>query len=169
MGAEHLRDDQWPGVLAMKHSQPLSLLCSVATLAGALALGGAALASESLDPHGTWLRAEGGVRFSFYDCGGLLCAKVVGADRAEDRSGIGTVILQGAKKVAANEWKGKLYNADDGKTYDGVITVKSGGELTVKGCIMGILCGGETWKRVGPPAVVAASPRLSHAIPEAAE
>jgi uncharacterized protein (DUF2147 family) len=150
----------------MKQSQ--RLLFSFAMLAGAVALGSQVQAAENMDPHGIWLRPEGGVRFSFYDCGGLLCAKVVGADKAEDRSGIGTVILQGAKKVAANEWKGKLYNADDGKTYDGIITVKPGGELTVKGCLMGILCGGETWKRVGPPAVAAAAPK-PRAVAESAQ
>jgi uncharacterized protein (DUF2147 family) len=145
----------------MKHSQSLSLLSSLALLASALVFGGRSLANESMDPHGLWLRPEGGVRFSFYDCGGLLCAKVVGADRAEDKSGIGTVILRGAAKVGANEWKGKLYNADDGKIYDGVITVRSTNELSVKGCVMGILCGGETWKRISPPAVasVSAKPR----------
>lgn len=139
----------------MKHLLRLSVLSSFALVAGAMAFGVAASASENIDPHGIWLRPEGGVRFSFYDCGGLLCAKVVGAQRAEDQSGIGTVILRGATKVSANEWKGKLYNADDGKTYDGYITVKSNDELTVKGCLMGILCGGETWKRVSPPASAA--------------
>ena len=91
-------------------------------------MGNPASASEGNDPHGLWLRPEGGVRFSFYDRDGLLCAKVVGAARAEDKSSIGTVILRGATKISANEWKGKLYNADDGKTYDGFITVKSNGE-----------------------------------------
>jgi len=141
----------------MKHSYRLSLLSSFALLASALALGSPAGANESIDPHGLWLRPEGGVRFSFYDCGGLLCAKVVGATKAEDQSGVGTVILRGAAKISANEWKGKLYNAEDGKTYDGFITLKSDSELTVKGCLMGILCSGETWKRIAAPAVAAVS------------
>ncbi len=107
-----------------------------------------ACASENKEPYGLWLRPEGGVRFSFYDCDGLLCAKVVGASRPEDQAGVGTVILRGAKKTGPNEWRGKLYNADDGKIYDGYITVTSNDELTLKGCIMGVLCGGETWKRI---------------------
>jgi uncharacterized protein (DUF2147 family) len=132
--------------------KPLTLSC-VAALAlafGSLAVTGSAAAGDLNDPRGLWLRPEGGVQFSFYDCGaGLLCAKVVDAKSAEDKAGIGTVILRGAKQVSATEWRGTLYNSDNGKSYDGRITVKAGGaELSVKGCVMGFLCGGETWKRV---------------------
>ncbi len=125
------------------------------SLAGALVAAsvcaGPASAAGALDPHGLWLRPEGGVQFSFYDCGKLLCAKVVGAKNAEDKASIGTVILRGAAQTGPHEWKGKLYNAEDGKIYDGSITVVSADELTLKGCIMGFLCGGETWKRVPTP------------------
>jgi uncharacterized protein (DUF2147 family) len=124
-----------------------------------LALAGAILAlfatarveaASANDPHGLWLRPEGGVQFSFYDCDGLLCAKVVAAKNAEDQAAIGTVILRGAAQTGPNEWKGKLYNTEDGQTYDGFITIKKPGELTLKGCLWGVLCSGETWKRVSP-------------------
>ncbi len=152
----------------MKQSHYLSALSSLALLAGALCFGGSAHALEAGDPHGLWLRPEGGVRFSFYDCGDALCAKVVGAQRAEDQAGVGTVILRGAKKTGANEWRGKLYNSDDGKTYDGYITVKANGELSVKGCILGVLCGGETWTRIASPvAAVSTKARSQDARPEA--
>ena len=71
---------------------------------------------------------------------------------------IGTVILRGAKRVAANEWRGTLYGIDDGKSYDGYISVKSkGAELSVRGCTMGFLCGQETWTRLSSPAPAASS------------
>ncbi len=123
-----------------------------AMLAGAIFASFAAMradAANANDPHGLWLRPEGGVQFSFYDCdGGLLCAKVVAAKNAEDQASVGTVILRGATQTGPSEWKGKLYNPEDGKTYDGFITVKKPGELTLKGCLWGVLCSGETWKRV---------------------
>ena len=81
----------------MKKSQPVLTCSSLALLAGVLCFGGPAGAEDTKDPRGLWLRQEGGVRFSFYDCGELLCAKVIGAQRAEDQAGIGTVILRGAK------------------------------------------------------------------------
>jgi len=126
--------------------------------AGILALAAAcgAMAANSHDPHGLWLRAEGGVQFSFYDCNGLLCAKVVAAENAEDQASIGTVILRGAKQTGPNEWKGKIYNAEDGQTYDGFVSIKKPDELTLKGCLWGVLCSGETWKRVSSNAPGAA-------------
>jgi uncharacterized protein (DUF2147 family) len=153
----------------MTHSHHLSALASLALLFGALCFGGPARALEANDPHGLWLRPEGGVRFSFYDCGDSLCAKVVGVQKAEDQAGVGTVILRDAKKTTANEWRGKLYNVKDGKVYDGYISVKADGDLSVKGCILGVLCGGETWKRIAPPAAAAVStkPRSPDAKTEA--
>ena len=138
-------------------SQCSSLLIGLAL--GGMVMAGAARAADPMDPRGLWLRQEGGVQFSFYDCGaGLLCAKVVGAETPEDRAGIGTVILRGAKKVAANEWRGTLFNSEDGKSYDGRISVKAkGAELSVQGCLMGFLCGGETWKRLPSPAHAASA------------
>lgn len=126
-----------------------------ATTVLATAVFGAAPASSAPanDPHGVWLRPEGGVQFSFYDCDGLLCAKVLSARDAEDRSAIGAVILRGAKQTGPNKWAGKLFNVEDGKTYDGFITIDTPTRLTLKGCLWGMLCSDETWTRVsGPPA-----------------
>jgi uncharacterized protein (DUF2147 family) len=146
----------------MRHdlNNSISALCRLALASAAFALAAAtpASATNTLDPHGVWLRPEGGVQFGFYDCGALLCAKVVAAQKSEDQASIGTVILKGAVKTGANEWKGKLYNSEDGKVYDGVITVKSASQLTLEGCVMGVLCGGETWTRVS-----AAPPSSNHA------
>jgi uncharacterized protein (DUF2147 family) len=123
----------------------------------AVAPAGAIGSSDPYDPHGTWLRPEGGEQFSFYDCGALLCAKLVSVKKTEDQKAIGTVILRGAAKSGPNEWKGKLYNAQDGKTYDGFITVKSANELRLKGCLWGFLCSGETWTRVSTKDAAAAT------------
>lgn len=136
----------------------LSMTAAAFALA-AVSAGAVGSADPKLDPHGLWLRPEGGEQFSFYDCGALLCAKLVFVKKSEDQKAIGTVILRGAAKSGPNEWKGKLFNAADGKTYDGLITVKSPTELSLKGCLWGLLCSGETWKRVA--AAPAARPQTS--------
>ncbi|WP_330083523.1 DUF2147 domain-containing protein [Methylocystis iwaonis] len=136
----------------MKRIPVFDLFTRLVPAAAALALlaapAGAVAPHDPNDPHGVWLRPEGGEQFSFYDCGAQLCAKLISVEKAEDQKSIGTVILRGATKSGPNEWKGKLYNAQDGKTYDGSITIKSANELRLKGCLWGILCSGETWTRV---------------------
>ncbi|QGM96859.1 DUF2147 domain-containing protein [Methylocystis parvus] len=119
-------------------------IAALALLAAPVAVG----APDPNDPRGVWLRPEGGEQFSFYDCGALLCAKLISVKKEGDEKAVGTVILRGAAKSGPNEWKGKLYNAQDGKTYDGFITIKSANELRLKGCLWGFLCSGETWTRV---------------------
>ena len=116
-------------------------------VAALMALAAAPAAKAGGEPYGTWLRPESGQQFSFYDCGGLLCAKLISVRNAEEQHAIGTVILRGATKSGPKEWRGKLYNAKDGNVYDGVITLKSANELTLKGCLWGVICKGETWRR----------------------
>lgn len=149
-------------------SVPRLLLLLLAAAAPSAA--GAASAARAHDPHGLWLRPDGGERFSFYDCDGLLCARLVSVKKDEDQSSVGVVILSGAKKTGANEWRGKLFNAEDGKTYDGFITVTSANELTLKGCLWGVLCSGETWTRIAAPVEAsAAKPQTSSVVkPQAA-
>lgn len=115
--------------------------------AAILALAGTSPAQAGGEPYGVWLRPEGGQQFSFYDCGGLLCAKLISVRNAEEQHAVGTVILRGASRNSPKEWRGKLYNTKDGNTYDGVITVKSANELTLKGCLWHVLCKSETWRR----------------------
>ncbi len=130
----------------------------------AIALLASPAAAASNDPHGVWLRPEGGEQFSFYDCGSQLCAKLISVKKASDQGAVGTVILRGAVKSGANEWKGKLFNTDDGKTYDGIITVGAT-ELRLKGCLWGMLCSGETWKRVAAAPSTSAPAKQGAAAP----
>jgi uncharacterized protein (DUF2147 family) len=43
-----------------------------------------------------------------------------------------------------NEWKGKIYDARNGKTYRSVVYKGKSGNLVVKGCI-GPFCQSQTW------------------------
>jgi hypothetical protein len=49
------------------------------------------------------------------------------------------------------QWEGRVYNIDDGKTYDGNVIMKSDNELYVQGCFM-MFCRGEQWVRQDVPA-----------------
>jgi hypothetical protein len=55
------------------------------------------------------------------------------------------------KKTGLDQWEGQVYNAKDGQQYSSTITPVGTDQLEIKGCVLGFLCGGETWTRVGPP------------------
>ncbi len=59
--------------------------------------------------------------------------------------------------VAHNKWSGHIYNADDGNTYSSDLQLASAKTLEVRGCMISVLCGGETWTKladiaIAPPA-----------------
>lgn len=96
---------------------------------------------------GKFIRASSETIVDFYDCGGNLCGKIVSVKDKSDMDTVGKLILDGAKQVASNSWKGDLIDVTTGKRYDGTITV-SGDELKLEGCLMVILCSSETWQRM---------------------
>ena len=104
-----------------------------------------ALAAE---PFGNWQRPSTGAVVHFYNCGGKLCGKIVSVKAASSAKEVGTVIVKGAVKTGDNEWKGSLLDTDNGKTYTGVISLVGADGLNLKGCALGIICEGETWRRI---------------------
>ena len=61
---------------------------------------------------------------------------------------IGISLFIGMRATSPGRWSGKIYNADDGGTYVSHVTFSGGDALHVEGCV-GMICGGETWSRVG--------------------
>jgi uncharacterized protein (DUF2147 family) len=136
-------------------------LCAVAALA-------AASPAVAADPNGTWLTEPGTSRIRIADCGGALCGTIVwlrdpidpetqkqrldkfNADASRrTRPLMGTTIVIGMKPAGAEKWSGQVYNAEDGKTYTGSITMQGANALKLEGCALGgFLCKGQTWTRV---------------------
>ena len=52
------------------------------------------------------------------------------------------------QSTGTDSWAGRIYNADNGKTYAARLKLLSSHALQVEGCVMGFLCGGETWTKV---------------------
>jgi Uncharacterized protein conserved in bacteria (DUF2147) len=61
---------------------------------------------------------------------------------------LGVPILINMKQTQANRWDGKIYDATRGSLFDSNISVNRQDMLEVRGCVAGIFCGGEDWKRV---------------------
>jgi hypothetical protein len=61
------------------------------------------------------------------------------------------ILIEMKKKAGVDAWEGQVYNAKDGQLYSSTIKPVGTDQLEIQGCVLGFLCGGETWTRVGPP------------------
>ena len=123
---------------------------------------GAALAA---DPTGDWKVADGVANIRVAECNGSMWGAVSweknpgGRDKnnpdasKQNRPTLGMPILIDMKKKAgvADQWEGEVYNAKDGKLYSSTIKPVGSDQLEIQGCVLGFLCGGETWTRVAGP------------------
>ena len=127
----------------------MKLIAAAAFIAGLLTSLGVAGAAEPAAPFGLWRVADGSAVIRIKSCGPALCGFVAGAPPPGpgEKSVVGQKILLDMRREGA-VWRGSIYNIDDGKTYDGEISIGDETRLKIKGCLPGGgLCGGETWKR----------------------
>jgi uncharacterized protein (DUF2147 family) len=138
-----------------------------ATIAAAL-LGVSLGASFAADPMGNWHTEEAKATVHIAACGPALCGTIVSLKEANDpdtgkpktdknnadagmrsRPMIGVTIVLGMKPSGtANKWSGQVYNAEDGKTYSGSLTLQDANTIKLEGCILGgLVCKSATWTR----------------------
>ena len=119
------------------------------------------------DPTGLWINQERDTKIRLSRCGGEgLCGRVAWLGDPNDASGrpktdrhnpdvakrsrklIGLPVLLGMRANGADKWSGRIYNADDGKTYVSYVTLASANTLNVQGCVLGgLLCKSMVWTR----------------------
>jgi uncharacterized protein (DUF2147 family) len=137
-----------------------------ATVAAAL-LGVSLGTSFAADPLGTWHTEEAKAMVRIAPCGPALCGTIIALKEPNDATGkpktdqnnadaglrsrpvIGVLIVLGMKPSGtANKWSGQVYNAEDGKTYTGNITLQDANTIKLEGCILGgLVCKAQTWTR----------------------
>jgi uncharacterized protein (DUF2147 family) len=121
-----------------------------------------ASANPATDPAGEWLVAKRVARIKIVRCAERLWGLISweaepGLDSnnpdpaKRKRPTLGMPILLGMKQTKPNEWSGEIYNAEDGRKYASSISLLNPDLLKVQGCVLGFLCGGENWTRVGAP------------------
>lgn len=134
----------------------------------------AALSStaQAADPRGTWLTQDKDAALTISSCGSQLCGQIIWLESARDRGGAlrrdknnpdpgkqsqricGLVVIKGLERSGPNTWAGTVYNPEDGKTYQGSITVLSQDALKVRAYFaLPIFGKNQTWTRVGGTAV----------------
>ncbi|WP_417688990.1 DUF2147 domain-containing protein [Roseibium sp.] len=139
--------------MARKHVTRLLLAASLLTAGGSAAFAN--------DPTGEWARPSGSSKIRIAQCGGAICGKLIWLKEPRNdtanpdpakrtRPLLGVQIVNAMKPTGKQgQWKGTVYNAEDGKTYTGFIQMPSGNKMKLEGCVMGgLICKGETWTRV---------------------
>jgi uncharacterized protein (DUF2147 family) len=139
------------------------------TATTAAALFGVSLGTSlAADPQGTWHTEDGKATVRIAACGPALCGTVIALKEANDpdtgkpktdknnadaglrnRPMIGVPIVLSMKPSGtANKWSGQVYNAEDGKTYSGSLTLQDANTIKLEGCILGgLVCKASTWTR----------------------
>ena len=124
--------------------------------------------ASAADPRGKWLTESGKAVVAIVNCGDALCGNIVSLKEPNDpatgkpktdinnadasrrtRPVIGVQIVIDMKPDGAEpKWKGQVYNAEDGKTYTGSITLVNATTLNLQGCALGgLICKTQTWTR----------------------
>src|ERR1700722_14052703 len=138
------------------------------------------------DPTGDWRVADGVANIRVAECNGNMWGAVSwektpgGRDSnnpdvsKQNRPPLGMpILLDMKKKPGLDQWEGQVYNAKDGQTYSSTIKPVGTDQLEIQGCVLGFLCGGETWTRVAPPipsspvnSMAKGSPKTTAALPK---
>ncbi len=137
----------------------------LATLGGFPGSSQKASAQGGGDPSGVWLTQAGDARVRISRCGKGICGVVVSLRQTTDpttgvpfvddknpnpalrrRPIVGLPLFSDMRPAGPGRWAGRIYNADDGASYDSDIAITGPNALRVNGCV-GALCGGETWTR----------------------
>jgi uncharacterized protein (DUF2147 family) len=165
---------------------PRNVMRTVAYSGIFLALGLApALAA---DPTGDWKVADGVATIRVAECNGSMWGvvaweKIPGGHDSnnpdvskQSRPTLGMpILIDMKKKPDADAWEGQVYNAKDGQSYSSTIKPIGSDQLEIRGCVLGFLCGGETWTRVAGPipsspvnSMAKSSPKTAGALPKTA-
>jgi uncharacterized protein (DUF2147 family) len=135
-----------------------TVLYSVIILTSAIA------SAKAVDPTGDWRVADGVANIRVAQCNGSMWGVVAWEKQPGGRDSNNPdvskknrptlampILIDMKKKAGADQWEGQVYNAKDGQLYSSTITPIGADQLEIRGCVLGFLCGGETWTRVAPP------------------
>ena len=130
-----------------------------ALLIGIAALAMVTAAPVKADPSGTWLTASGDTKVKIFPCSSSYCGTIVWQQTPtndtknpdptkRERPLVGVQMISGLKPSGENQYSGKLYNPEDGKTYTGKVILQSPSRMKLSGCVLGgLICKGQTWTK----------------------
>ena len=112
-----------------------------------------ALAKSSLE--GRW--KNGAMQIVIAPCGRALCGTVVKAsakqqakaDRGSGTNLIGARLIDNIQPVGPGSWRANVFVADKNMNARGMIQQVNAKRLTVRGCVLAVICKTTHWDRIG--------------------
>jgi uncharacterized protein (DUF2147 family) len=135
-------------------------------LAAMLTAASPGIAAGPADPSGTWRTDDGSARIRIERCGARreqICGYVVWIKQPDAPDGgpptdqrnpdpakrsrpvLGHQLIMGLTPDPDGHFAGRLYNAGNGKYVDISLWRETSDRLSLKGCMLSILCGTRTW------------------------
>ncbi len=129
------------------HTNPVRIAIYALAVPLAISLGlsrdaAAGRTKSKMDPFGVWLTRAGDAKVMLKPCGAAVCSKVIwlkqpidsatGKPQADDKNPnpslrmrriVGLQIFFDMLPSTLNSWMGRVYNADDGKSYASTVTL----------------------------------------------
>ena len=124
----------------------------------------ASLPALAADPTGMWLTDTADAKVKIVHCGPAICGTIAWLKEPNDSAGkpkvdrnnaeashrnrpiMGVPIILSMKPDGTDKWSGQVYNAEDGKTYSGNVTLTNANTLRLQGCVA-VFCKTKTWTR----------------------
>jgi uncharacterized protein (DUF2147 family) len=133
-------------------------------------------AAHAADPRGRYLTASGNFEVELARCGAALCGRVskVIANHSMSRPGeamqaadardpmglqlLSNFVVDGDTSAEPAQWRGDIYNRENGKTYSCLMSLDERGDLVLRAYV-GLPLFGKTqvWQRLGGPESAASS------------
>lgn len=120
------------------------------------------------DAKGAWMTEDDKSKVEVGDCGTPggtgLCAKIIWLKDPNDAKGrpltdgnnenaslhkrpiLGLPLFEGMKPKSTGTWTGRIYNPEDGGTFDVTVWLASANRLVIKGCVL-FVCETHAWTR----------------------
>jgi uncharacterized protein (DUF2147 family) len=157
-------DSNWRPILRFQPLDTARQACCRPILWFSLAfsiVSGATLADE---PYGTWLTVDRDSRIKLTRCGANLCGNVIWLSEPNNDDGspkrdiynpdaslrgrpvMGIQILQDLAPDG-DHWVGKIYNPENGKTYQATFRMISAKRAELEGCAAVIFCEKQIWTK----------------------
>lgn len=130
----------------------------IAAAAALIALPVAAHAAEPI--AGQWLTKEGKAIVTIAPCGSSMCGRITkvlkpnpqgnGRDMRNPNPALRDRPIEGLQILSnftqgSGDWRGRIYNPEEGKDYRSILKRLPDGTLQVQGC-WGIFCQTQNWK-----------------------